>query len=208
MDGFDALSEVKVIMATNRIDTLDPALIRPGRIDRKIEFPLPDAKTKRRIFGIHTGEGVVFCVCLFCGAGGGRRRFPLATSRPAPGGGSPCPPTPSPQAPRQPPTINPPQNNHNNNKKTTKTKTNTQTKNKTTHTKKTGKMTLSGDVSLEEFVLAKDELSGADIKAVCTEAGLLALRERRMRVGQADFRKAKEKVLYKKKEGVPEGLYM
>jgi 26S proteasome regulatory subunit T2 len=69
-------------------------------------------------------------------------------------------------------------------------------------------MTLSDDVSLEEFVLAKDELSGADIKAVCTEAGLLALRERRMRVGQADFRKAKEKVLYKKKEGVPEGLYM
>jgi 26S proteasome regulatory subunit T2 len=69
-------------------------------------------------------------------------------------------------------------------------------------------MTLSDDVSLEEFVLAKDELSGADIKAVCTEAGLLALRERRMRVTQADFRKAKEKVLYKKKEGVPEGLYM
>lgn len=43
-------------MATNRIETLDPALIRPGRIDRKIEFPLPDAKTKRRIFSIHTGE--------------------------------------------------------------------------------------------------------------------------------------------------------
>ena len=43
-------------MATNRIETLDPALIRPGRIDRKIEFPLPDAKTKRRIFGIHTGR--------------------------------------------------------------------------------------------------------------------------------------------------------
>ena len=55
---------------------------------------------------------------------------------------------------------------------------------------------------------AQDELSGADIKAVCTESGLLALRERRMRVTQADFRKAKEKVLYKKKEGVPEGLYM
>jgi 26S proteasome regulatory subunit T2 len=43
---------------------------------------------------------------------------------------------------------------------------------------------------------------------VCTESGLLALRERRMRVTQADLRKAKEKVLYKKKEGVPEGLYM
>lgn len=125
MDGFDSMGDVKVIMATNRIETLDPALIRPGRIDRKIEFPLPDAKTKRRIFGIHTGR-----------------------------------------------------------------------------------MTLSEDVNLEEFVMAKDELSGADIKAVCTEAGLLALRERRMRVTQADFRKAKEKVLYKKKEGVPEGLYL
>lgn len=47
-----------------------------------------------------------------------------------------------------------------------------------------GRMTLSDDVNLEEFVMAKDELSGADIKAVCTEAGLLALRERRMRVTQ------------------------
>lgn len=46
----------QVIMATNRIESLDPALIRPGRIDRKIEFPLPDTKTKRRIFGIHTGK--------------------------------------------------------------------------------------------------------------------------------------------------------
>jgi 26S proteasome regulatory subunit T2 len=70
-------------MATNRIDSLDPALIRPGRIDRKIELPLPDEKTKRRIFGIHTSR-----------------------------------------------------------------------------------MTLSDDVNLEEFVMSKDDLSGADIK-VC-----------------------------------------
>ena len=125
LDGFDALSDVKVIMATNRIESLDPALIRPGRIDRKIEFPLPDAKTKRRIFAIHTGR-----------------------------------------------------------------------------------MALAEDVNVEEFVATKDELSGADIKAMCTEAGLLALRERRMKVTQADFAKAKEKVMYKKKEGVPEGLYM
>jgi len=125
MDGFDARADVKVILATNRIESLDPALLRPGRVDRKIEFPLPDPKTKRRIFGIHTGR-----------------------------------------------------------------------------------MTLSDDVNLEEFVMSKDELSGADIKAVCTEAGLLALRERRMKVTHADFKKAKEKVLYKKKEGVPEGMYM
>ena len=125
LDGFDSRGEVKVIMATNRIDTLDPALLRPGRIDRKIEFPLPDVKTKRRIFGIHTA-----------------------------------------------------------------------------------KMTLSDDVELEEFIHSKDDLSGADVKAICTEAGLLALRERRMKVTQKDFLKAKETALYRKKGNLPEGLYL
>ncbi|CAN1131342.1 26S proteasome regulatory subunit 4 homolog B [Linum perenne] len=125
LDGFDSRGDVKVILATNRIESLDPALLRPGRIDRKIEFPLPDIKTRRRIFLIHTSR-----------------------------------------------------------------------------------MTLADDVNLEEFVMTKDEFSGADIKAICTEAGLLALRERRMKVTHADFKKAKEKVMYKKKEGVPEGLYM
>ncbi|CAI0393910.1 unnamed protein product [Linum tenue] len=72
----------------------------------------------------------------------------------------------------------------------------------------TSRMTLADDVNLEEFVMTKDEFSGADIKAICTEAGLLALRERRMKVTHTDFKKAKEKVMYKKKEGVPEGLYM
>lgn len=55
-------------------------------------------------------------------------------------------------------------------------------------------MNLSEDVDLEDFVTAKDDLSGADIKAVCTEAGLLALRERRMRVTKADLEAAREKV--------------
>ena len=69
-------------------------------------------------------------------------------------------------------------------------------------------MTLSGDVNLEEFITSKDELSGADIKAICTEAGLLALRERRMKVNSEDFRQSKENVLYRKHEGTPEGLYL
>jgi len=69
-------------------------------------------------------------------------------------------------------------------------------------------MTLSDDVVLEEFIMTKDDLSGADIKAICTEAGLLALRERRMKVIQVDFKKAKEKVLYRKNQGAPEGLYL
>jgi len=125
LDGFDDRGEVKVIMATNRIDSLDPAMIRPGRIDRKIEFPLPDEKTKRRIFQIHTSR-----------------------------------------------------------------------------------MTLADDVNLEEFVVAKDDLSGADIKAVCSEAGMLALRERRMKVTHGDMRKAKEKALYKKKGNIPDGMYL
>merc|ERR1711981_820686 len=56
LDGFDSRSDVKVIMATNKIETLDPALIRPGRIDRKIKFPLPDEKTKRKIFFLHTAK--------------------------------------------------------------------------------------------------------------------------------------------------------
>jgi len=52
LDGFDSRGDVKVILATNRIESLDPALLRPGRIDRKIEFPLPDVKTRRRIFQV------------------------------------------------------------------------------------------------------------------------------------------------------------
>merc|ERR1711976_222159 len=54
MDGFDQTTTVKVIMATNRPDTLDPALLRPGRLDRKIEFPHPDRRQKRLIFQVCT----------------------------------------------------------------------------------------------------------------------------------------------------------
>lgn len=124
LDGFDSRGDVKVIMATNRIDTLDPALIRPGRIDRKIKFPLPDIKTKRKIFLIQTK-----------------------------------------------------------------------------------KMNLAKDVDFEQFVTSKDEISGADIKAICTEAGLLALRERRMQVSFEDFKTGKEKVT-KKKSTLPDSLYL
>uniref|UniRef100_A0A2I3TQ17 AAA+ ATPase domain-containing protein n=1 Tax=Pan troglodytes TaxID=9598 RepID=A0A2I3TQ17_PANTR len=125
LDGFDSRGDVKAIMATNQIETLDPALIRPGRIGRKIEFPLRDEKTKKHIFQIHTSR-----------------------------------------------------------------------------------MTLADDVTLHDLIMAKDDLSGADIKAVCTEAGLMALRERRMKVTNEDFKKSKENVLYKKQEDPPEGLYL
>jgi 26S proteasome regulatory subunit T3 len=49
---------LQVIMATNRADTLDPALLRPGRLDRKIEFPLPDRRQKRLVFQV---RAVIVC---------------------------------------------------------------------------------------------------------------------------------------------------
>ena len=125
LDGFDDRGDIKVIMATNRIETLDPALIRPGRIDRKIELPLPDIKAKLKIFQIHTAN-----------------------------------------------------------------------------------MHLAEDVNLMEFAMTKDEISGADIKAICSEAGLIALRDGRLMECQADFRKGREVVTYRRKENIPEGLYI
>merc|ERR1719433_1033713 len=106
MDGFDQDTTVKVIMATNRHDTLDPALLRPGRLDRKIMFPIPDRRQKRLIFS----------------------------------------------------TI-------------------------------TGKMNLSDEVELEDYVTRPDRISGADINAICQEAGMHAVRENRYIVLPKDFEK-------------------
>merc|ERR1711879_1096501 len=53
LDGFDPRGNIKVLMATNRPDTLDPALLRPGRLDRKVEFGLPDLEGRTNIFRIH-----------------------------------------------------------------------------------------------------------------------------------------------------------
>mmetsp|Transcript_39168 Transcript_39168/g.76583 ORF Transcript_39168/g.76583 Transcript_39168/m.76583 type:complete len:436 (-) Transcript_39168:367-1674(-) len=56
LDGFDARGNVKVLMATNRPDTLDPALLRPGRMDRRVEFGVPDLEGRTEIFKIHTSN--------------------------------------------------------------------------------------------------------------------------------------------------------
>src|ERR1700722_15624795 len=53
LDGFDYLGKTKIIMATNRPDTLDPALLRAGRLDRKIEIPLPNEVGRLEILKIH-----------------------------------------------------------------------------------------------------------------------------------------------------------
>lgn len=56
MDGFDYLGQTKLIMATNRPDTLDPALLRPGRLDRKIEIPLPNEQGRLEVLKIHAAK--------------------------------------------------------------------------------------------------------------------------------------------------------
>ncbi|KHN89100.1 26S protease regulatory subunit 4 [Toxocara canis] len=195
LDGFDSRGDVKVLMATNRIDSLDPALIRPGRIDRKIEFPLPDEKTKRRIFQIHTSRMTLAgdvnldeFVTAKDELSGADIKVLMATNR---------------IDSLDPALIRPGRID----RKIEFPLPDEKTKRRIFQIH-TSRMTLAGDVNLDEFVTAKDELSGADIKAMCTEAGLLALRERRMRVTMEDFKKSKENVLYRKKEGAPEALYL
>jgi len=62
LDGFDPRGNIKVLMATNRPDTLDPALTRPGRLDRKVEFSLPDLEVRETVIII----SVCFLHCISC----------------------------------------------------------------------------------------------------------------------------------------------
>lgn len=117
LDGFEPTQNIKVLMATNRIDILDPALLRPGRIDRKIEFPNPNEASRLHILKIHSR-----------------------------------------------------------------------------------KMNLMRGINLKAISLKMKGASGAESKAVCTEAGMFALRERRIHVTQDDFEMAVSKVLKKDSE--------
>ena len=114
LDGFEPTQSIKVIMATNRIDILDQALLRPGRIDRKIEFPNPTLKSRMDIMKIHSR-----------------------------------------------------------------------------------KMNLLRNLDLEPVAEKMSNASGAECKAVCTEAGMFALRERRIHVTQEDFEMSVAKVMKK-----------
>merc|ERR1711879_1016899 len=116
MDGFDVLGKVKMIMATNRPDTLDPALLRPGRLDRKIEIPLPNDQSRLEVLKIHAGP-----------------------------------------------------------------------------------ITKHGEVDYEAVVKLSDGFNGADLRNVCTEAGLFAIRSEREYVMDEDFMKAVRKVAENKK---------
>ena len=114
LDGFEETQNIKIIMATNRIDILDDALLRPGRIDRKIEFPHPNEKARFDILKIHSR-----------------------------------------------------------------------------------KMNLVRGIDLMKIATMMTDASGAECKACCSEAGMFALRERRMHVTQEDFEMAVAKVMKK-----------
>jgi len=116
MDGFDVLGKVKIIMATNRPDTLDPALLRPGRLDRKIHIDLPNEQGRMDVLKIHSGP-----------------------------------------------------------------------------------ITKHGEIDYEAIVKLSDGFNGADLRNVCTEAGMYAIRSERDYVIQEDFMKAVRKVNENKK---------
>jgi 26S proteasome regulatory subunit T5 len=59
LDGFSSDDRVKVLAATNRVDVLDPALLRSGRLDRKIEFPMPNEESRAKILQIHARKMMV-----------------------------------------------------------------------------------------------------------------------------------------------------
>jgi len=117
LDGFDPRGDVKILAATNRPDILDRALLRPGRFDRLIRFPMPNDEARGTIFRIHT-KG----------------------------------------------------------------------------------MNLSSDVDLDQLARITKEATGADIKSICTEAGMCAIREDREQITAADFQNAAAKVLAPVKE--------
>lgn len=116
MDGFESQGQVKMVMATNRPDILDPALLRPGRLDRKIEIPEPNETQRLEILKIHAAN-----------------------------------------------------------------------------------ITKRGDVDFESVVKLADGLNGADMRNICTEAGLFAIRADRDYVLEEDFMKAARKILDSKK---------
>eukprot|EP00761_Pharyngomonas_kirbyi_P012404 gb/GECH01012431.1/.p1 GENE.gb/GECH01012431.1/~~gb/GECH01012431.1/.p1 ORF type:complete len:391 (+),score=118.16 gb/GECH01012431.1/:1-1173(+) len=121
MDGFESLGKVKIVMATNRPDVLDPALMRPGRLDRKIEISLPNEQGRLNILKIHSS-----------------------------------------------------------------------------------KMQKKGEIDFDAVVKLSDGFNGADLRNVCTEAGMYALRAERDYVITEDFMKSARKVGdMKKLEGTP-----
>ncbi|MCK4928475.1 MAG: AAA family ATPase, partial [Methanosarcinales archaeon] len=125
LDGFEERGDVKIVAATNRIDLLDPALLRPGRFDRIIEIPLPDEKGRLEIFKIHTRN-----------------------------------------------------------------------------------MALGDDVDIDKLVKLTEDLSGADIKAVVTEAGMFVIRRRDKKIMMADLMDAYHKIIVEENEDAPSGMFV
>jgi 26S proteasome regulatory subunit T5 len=138
LDGFTANEKVKVIAATNRPDILDPALMRSGRLDRKIELPLPDEKARAYIMKIHSRKMNVDM--------GGECFRPLLHA------------------------LYPPDSPH-----------------------------PLAEVNFEELARSTEDFNGAMLKAVCVEAGMIALRREATIIKHEDFVEGIQAVQMKKK---------
>ncbi|MBA0875289.1 hypothetical protein Goshw_029184 [Gossypium schwendimanii] len=151
LDGFEASNKIKVLMATNRIDILDQALLRPGRIDRKIEFPNPNEEVHALVvifmflLAFYCCNAILFVISDFVvkGTFSSRQDILKIHSR---------------------------------------------------------RMNLMRGIDLKKIAEKMNGASGAELKAVCTEAGMFALRERRVHVTQEDFEMAVAKVMKKETE--------
>ncbi|KAK4395013.1 26S proteasome regulatory subunitA [Sesamum angolense] len=180
LDGFDARGNIKVLMATNRPDTLDPALLRPGRLDRKVEFGLPDLESRTQIFKIHTRT-------MNCERD---IRFELLARL--------CPNS----------TVMANHHDTNVGRKFIQTQRNHDFHGVGQHAIYSSSLllqisSLMSSGAIMVFVLLLN--SGADIRSVCTEAGMYAIRARRKTVTEKDFLDAVNKVIkgYQKFSATP-----
>ena len=151
LDGFDAIGQVKMICATNRPDVLDPALLRPGRLDRKIEIPLPNEAARVDVLKIHalniTKQGEI---------GAPPQPAPAHCAQPAPTAGA-------------------------------------------LYFYPAHRCVALARSDYESIIKLADAFNAADLRNVCTEAGMFAIRAERDYVVHEDFMKAVRKVAENKK---------
>jgi 26S proteasome regulatory subunit T5 len=170
LDGFSSNDKIKVIAATNRPDVLDPALLRSGRLDRKIELPHPNEEARARIMQVNASDIVNICVymtclffCLYLNHGACLFVYDVQHQ-------NSC---------------------HQIQKK------NTHHSLLQIHSRKMN--VDKNDVNFEELSRCCDDFNGAQVKAICVEAGMLALRREATIIKHEDFMEAIAVVAAKKK---------
>ncbi len=177
LHSFDVLGKVKIIMATNRPDVLDPALLRPGRLDRKIEIPLPNESSRLEILKVrHLCLSVSLCLFLFaslCLSLSLSVSLCLSLSLSVPL----CLSLPLSLSPSLFTLIN----------------------TDVLRQIHASKISKHGEIDYEACAKLGEGFNGADLRNVCTEAGMFAIRAGRGYTINEDFMKATRKLMETKK---------